>query len=65
MRNKKLGVLKGCPFCGGRAYIANIDESYFIECEHKEDCISKCDTWFNSDLSLEKQIKKWNKRVKE
>ena len=51
--------------CGGRAYINEVFENYYVECEHKEDCISKCNTWFSSDLPLEKQIKKWNKRIKE
>lgn len=65
MRSKKLGALKGCPFCGGRAYINEVFNNYYVECNHKENCISKCNTWFSSDLSLEKQIKKWNKRIKE
>lgn len=65
MNYKKLGVLKGCPFCGGRAYINEVFDNYYIQCNHKKNCISKCDTWFNSDISLEKQIKKWNRRIKE
>ena len=44
MNYKKVGVLKGCPFCGGRTYIDEIFGNYYIQCNHKKNCISKCDT---------------------
>ena len=56
-------ALKPCPFCGGRAYIADTFNQYHIDCYHNKNCIAAPNTWLrHSGLSLSKQIKLWNKR---
>ena len=51
-------ALKPCPFCGGRAYIANSFNQYHIDCYHNKNCIAAPNTWLrHSGLSLSKQIK--------
>ena len=51
-------ALKPCPFCGGRAYIADSFNQYHIDCYHNKNCIAAPNTWLrHSGLSLSKQIK--------
>lgn len=55
--------LKACPFCGGRAYIAETMNDFHIDCEHTANCIGHCSTWLtHGSQSLDEQIRKWNAR---
>lgn len=50
--------LKPCPFCGGKARLQRIGESYYVVCDGY--CKIKPTTW---DYSVkEKAIKEWNSR---
>ena len=58
--------LKGCPFCGGEAFIRNnvVNGKLYIDVKHKRKCMFPAlDTWlYASDMTIEEQMKKWNRR---
>lgn len=54
--------LKPCPFCGGEAVIRVLRGKLYIDPIHKKNCISKPDTWLESEKPIWKQIKAWNRR---
>lgn len=54
--------LNPCPFCGGKAYITVLNNVPYIDCHHLKRCIAKPSTWLNSDKSIKKQVKQWNRR---
>jgi hypothetical protein len=56
-------ILRPCPYCGGRAYVAKSMGSKHIVCDHKRKCRMKPDTWLISAMPLTWQIKAWNMRV--
>ncbi|MGN0992826.1 MAG: hypothetical protein ACI4PE_02770 [Bacilli bacterium] len=57
--------IKSCPYCGGRAYIAENLNNLYIDCEHTNECKLTPNTWLISSQSLEEQIRSWNLRYKE
>ena len=60
---RKLGVLKPCPFCGGKAEVCEALDRLYIDCNHKSDCVGSPSSWFKAgDWGIEKQIRKWNNR---
>ena len=60
-----MAELKPCPFCGGKAYIDVLLGKQYVQCFHKKSCLIRPDTWLISENSIKKQIKAWNRRVKE
>lgn len=55
--------LKPCPFCGGNSYIDLALGHLYINCNHRNNCPSHCDTWFySSSKDIYTQIKEWNER---
>ena len=57
--------LKPCPFCGGEAVIATDLGKKYIQPMHRKKCIVRPDTWLQSSMPIKKQIKAWNRRIKE
>lgn len=56
--------LKPCPFCGGKAYIAELGGNFYIDAFHKKNCLVKPDTYLLSiKTPIKKHIKAWNKRA--
>ena len=56
-------LLKPCPFCGGEAYVSAINDTEYVRCNHKKNCIVKPDTWLSAlNVSLRKQVNAWNRR---
>lgn len=56
-------ALKPCPYCGGKAVIAEAIDRLYVDCMHKSDCVATPNSWFKaSDWGIEKQIRKWNNR---
>ena len=55
--------LKPCPFCGGKAYIADLNGGWYVTAHHKDKCNIRPDTWLMSNAPIKKQIKAWNRRV--
>lgn len=55
--------LKPCPFCGGKAYIADLRGGYYVTANHKDKCVVRPDTWEASNAPIKKQIKAWNRRA--
>lgn len=53
--------LKPCPFCGGRAFIAENEELEFLPWVICSDC--GCET--NCFRTVEEAIKAWNRRTNE
>ena len=55
--------LKPCPFCGGEAVIrVNMGNEYICPI-HKRGCVIEPNTWLQSSLPINKQIKAWNTRT--
>lgn len=62
-KDKQIGCLKPCPWCGGKAYIDETFNHFHINCNCKKSCPVHPSTWlFHADKSLEQQIKEWNHR---
>jgi hypothetical protein len=60
-----MAELKPCPFCGGEAVIRSQMGHLYIRPIHTRKCVIKIDTWLQSSLPIEKQIKAWNMRVED
>lgn len=61
--NQVMDKLKPCPFCGGESIIRAQMGHLYISPIHKKKCVIKPDTWLQSSLPIEKQIKAWNRRA--
>ncbi len=62
---KKMAELKPCPFCGGRAVIAEQMGRFYINPIHKKGCTIEPCTWLQSSLHIKKQIEAWNRRAED
>lgn len=61
----ELKTPKPCPFCGGKSIIDICMNRMYIRPYHKRTCKMKfLDTWLISSEPIEKQVKAWNRRMK-
>lgn len=58
-----MAELKPCPFCGGQAVIKVCLGKAYISPLHTKGCVIEPNTWLQSELSIKKQIKAWNRRA--
>lgn len=63
MPNNDYQRLRNCPFCGGEAFVRSTLGRQFISPRHKKGCVIEPNTWFKSEMKIEKQIEAWNRRA--